>query len=62
MRRERESVRRERERFFFLSSLLSKIYENRTVSFRWSKKVKSVHASRATHGYQNLSVSSNSER
>ena len=36
---ERESVR-EREReilFFFLSSLLSKIYGNRTVGFHWTK-------------------------
>ena len=36
---ERESVR-EREReilFFFLSSLLSKIYGNRTVGFHWTE-------------------------
>ena len=40
---------RERERFFFLSLLLSKIYENRTVGFRRSKR-----QSRST--YQELRV------
>ena len=52
----------ERENFFFFSLLLSKIYRNRTIGFRRSKKAKSIHASRATRGYQNLGVSSNSTR
>ena len=38
MRRERERERVEREIFFFLSLLLSKIYGNRTSSFRRSKR------------------------
>ena len=46
MRRERENVRKGRERFFFLflSSLFSKIYGNQTVSFCRRKK-----QSRSTH-------------
>ena len=62
---ETESVKREREKCLFLflfSLLLSKIYGNWTIGFCRSKKAKSVHASRATRGYQNLGVSSNSTR
>ena len=34
-----ERVERERERiFFFFSSFLSKIYENQTIRFHWSKR------------------------
>ena len=42
---EGQGEREERERrFFFISSLLTKIYENRTIGFRRSKR-----QSRSTH-------------
>ena len=44
MRRERESVRRERYFFYFFYLILSKIYVNRTIGFYLSKR-----QSRSTH-------------
>ena len=59
-RNEQEGEReREREKRV---PLLFKNYGNRTISFLSEQKAKSIHASRATHGYQNLGVSSNSTR
>ena len=61
---ERESVRI--ERFFFLISfsLFASLSDLQKLDCRFSSEqnAKLVHASRATCGYQNLRVSSNSTR
>ena len=57
---ESESEKRERFFYFFFASFYDLQKSDRRFSFE--QKAKSVHASRATCGYQNLGVSSNSTR
>ena len=61
-KRKGETNRRGRERETKKGS--TSLYDLRKSDCRFSskQKVKSVHASRATRGYQNLGVSSNSKR
>ena len=61
-RRRREKVREVREFFFFL--LFVSFSDLRKLDRRFSSglKAKLIHSTRATHGCQNLRVSSNSTR